>query len=168
MIIGVGRMNNTNKKKALFISSTGGHLKELLQLESIFNKFDYRIITEKTGNNVNLKKKYGKKISFLIYGTKDHMLTYPFKLLINCFISLFQFIKFRPKYIITTGTHTAGPMCYIGKIFGSKIIYIETFANSQTKTVAGKLIYPIADLFIVQWESMLKLYPKAKYFGGVF
>lgn len=161
-------MNNTNKKKALFISSTGGHLKELLQLESIFNKFDYRIITEKTGNNVNLKKKYGKKISFLIYGTKDHMLTYPFKLLINCFISLFQFIKFRPKYIITTGTHTAGPMCYIGKIFGSKIIYIETFANSQTKTVAGKLIYPIADLFIVQWESMLKLYPKAKYFGGVF
>ena len=161
-------MNNTNKKKALFISSTGGHLKELLQLEPIFNKFDYRIITEKTGNNVNLKKKYGKKISFLIYGTKDHMLTYPFKLLINCFISLFQFIKFRPKYIITTGTHTAGPMCYIGKIFGSKIIYIETFANSQTKTVAGKLIYPIADLFIVQWESMLKLYPKAKYFGGVF
>ena len=117
---------------------------------------------------MNLKKKYGKKISFLIYGTKDHMLTYPFKLLINCFISLFQFIKFRPKYIITTGTHTAGPMCYIGKIFGSKIIYIETFANSQTKTVAGKLIYPIADLFIVQWESMLKLYPKAKYFGGVF
>lgn len=168
MIIGVGKMKSTKKRKALFISSTGGHLKELLQLESLFDKFDYRIITEKTGSNIRLKGKYNNRISFLIYGTKDHMLTYPFKLLVNCFISLYQFIKFRPKYIITTGTHTAGPMCYIGKIFGSKIIYIETFANSSTKTVAGKLIYPIADLFIVQWESMLKLYPKAKYFGGVF
>lgn len=62
--------------------------------------------------------------------------------------------------IVTTGTHTAGPMCYLGKIFGSKIIYIETFANKNKKTATGRLIYPIADLFIVQWEEMLKLYPK--------
>ncbi len=74
----------------------------------------------------------------------------------------------RLKVIITTGTHTAGPMCYIGKIFGSKIIYIETLANSNTKTATGRLIYPIADLFIVQWEDMLKLYPKAKYWGMIY
>ena len=59
-------------------------------------------------------------------------------------------------------------MCYIGKIFGVKIVYIETFANINTKTLAGKIIYPIADKFIVQWESMKKLYPKSEYFGGVF
>ena len=47
-------------------------------------------------------------------------------------------------------------MCYLGKIFGSKIIYIETFANRNKKTATGRLIYPIADLFIVQWEEMLK------------
>ena len=29
------------KKKVLFISSTGGHLNELLQLESLFKKYDY-------------------------------------------------------------------------------------------------------------------------------
>ncbi len=168
MIIGVGKMGNTKKKKALFISSTGGHLKELLQLESLFDKFDYKIITERTDSNIKLKDKYGKRISFLIYGSKDHIFSYLFKLFANCFISLYRFIQFRPKYIITTGTHTAGPMCYIGKIFGSKIIYIETFANSSTKTLSGRLIYPIADLFVVQWKSMLKLYLKAKYFGGVF
>lgn len=161
-------MKCTKKRKALFISSTGGHLKELMQLESIFDDFDYRIITERTDSTIKLNDKYGDKIGFLIYGTKDHIFTYPLKFLGNCFISLYKFIKFRPKYIITTGTHTAVPMCYIGKIFGSKIIFIETFANSSTKTLAGKLIYPIANLFVVQWESMLKLYPKAKFFGGVF
>ena len=56
----------------------------------------------------------------------------------------------------------------IGKILGSKIIYIETFANIHTKTATGRLIYPIADLFIVQWESMLKVYPKAVYGGWIF
>ena len=115
-----------------------------------------------------LKDKYPKKVSYLVYGTKDHMLVYPFKLLYNSFKSLFIYIKVRPKVIITTGAHTAGPMCCIGKIFGSKIIFIESMANITTKTITGRLIYKFADLFIVQWESMLKLYPKAKYGGWIF
>ena len=156
------------KKKAWFVASTGGHLTELMQLRKIFYDFNYQIITERTKSNLKLRDKFGKKIKFLIYGSKDHKLVYPFKLLTNCFISLFLFIRFRPKYIITTGAHIAGPICLIGKIFGSKIIFIETFANSETKTITGRIVYKFADLFIVQWESMLKLYPNAKYFGGVF
>jgi hypothetical protein len=59
-------------------------------------------------------------------------------------------------------------MCCIGKLFGSKIIYIETFANMYTKTVTGKLLYPIADLFIVQWDSMKKLYPNSVDGGWIY
>lgn len=155
-------------KKVLFISSTGGHLSEMLQLKSMFKKYDYHIVTEKTKPNLKLKEEYKDKIDYLIYGTKSHPLVYPFKLLANCFISLFVYLKVRPKYIITTGAHTAGPMCCIGKILGSKIIYIESFANISTKTVTGRLIYYFADLFIVQWESMLELYPKAKFGGWIY
>ena len=68
----------------------------------------------------------------------------------------------------TTGTHTAVPMCYIAKIFGSKIIFIETFANRTTATVAGRLVYPIADTFVVQWEEMHKLYPKSVCWGWLY
>ena len=96
------------------------------------------------------------------------MLTYPFKFLWNCFKTVYFYLKIKPKYIVTTGTHTAGPMCYLGKIFGSKIIYIETFANRNTKTATGRLIYPIADLFIVQWKEMLKIYPKAVLGGSIY
>ena len=55
-------------------------------------------------------------------------------------------------------------MCLIGKIFGSKIIFIETIANMNTKTVTGKLVYKFADLFLVQWEDMLKTLSKSKVF----
>lgn len=155
-------------KKVLFISSTGGHLSEMLELKELFKQYDYHIITEKTKSNLSLQKEYPNKVDYLIYGTKDHMLTYPFKLIANCFKSLYLYMKIKPQVIITTGAHTAGPMCCIGKIFGSKIIYIESFANIYTKTVTGRLIYRFADLFIVQWESMLKLYPKAVYGGWIY
>lgn len=157
-----------NKKSVLFISSTGGHLEELLQLSPMFESYDYHLITEKTKSNLYLKDKYKDRVGFLVYGTKHYIFSYPFKLLFNCFKSLFYYLKFHPDYIITTGTHTAGPMCCIGKIFGSKIIYIETFANMVTKTATGKLIYPISDKFVVQWESMRKLYPDAVYGGWIF
>ena len=151
----------------LFISSTGGHLDELLQLKSLFKKYDSYIITEKTKSTVQLKDKYSK-INYLIYGTKDHLFIYIFKVIYNIIKSFILFIKIRPKVIVTTGTHTAVPMCYIGKLFFRKIVYIETIANSKTKTLSGKLVYPIADTFIVQWESMLELYPKAIYGGWIY
>ena len=155
-------------KKILFISSTGGHLVEMMQLKDMFNDYDYHIITEKTKSNLKMKETYKDKINFLVYGTKDHMLTYPFKLLYNGFKSLFLYIKIHPDYIITTGAHTAGPMCCIGKLLGSRIIYIESFANMSTKTITGRCIYPFADKFIVQWESMKELYPDADFGGWVF
>ena len=71
-------------------------------------------------------------------------------------------------YVVTTGAHVVGLMALIAKIFGSKVIYIETFANITSKTITGKLVYKFADLFIVQWESMKKLYPKATYGGWIF
>lgn len=155
-------------KKALFISSTGGHFSEMMMLKPMFDKYDYHIVTEKTGTTESLKKTYGKKIDFLVYGTKDHIFSYIFKITYNTLKSLVLFIKLRPDIVITTGTHTAVPMCYIAHIFGKKVVFIETFANVTTKTMAGNLAYKVADLFIVQWEEMKKLYPKAIYFGGVF
>ena len=155
-------------KKVLFISSTGGHLSEMLQLKDMFNRYDYKIITEKTKSNLKLKKYYGNRINYLVYGTKDHMLSYPFKLMYNCFKSLYFYLKIHPDYVITTGAHTAGPMCLIAKLFGSRVIYIETFANINTKTITGKLLYPVSDKFIVQWDSMKKLYPNSIVGGWIY
>lgn len=156
-------------KKVMFISSTGGHLNEMLMLSPMFKKYPFMLITENTKSNKGLKEQYGSRtVKYLVYGTRKKMLTYPFKLCINCFKSLYYFIKFRPDFVLTTGAHTAGPMCCIAHIFKKKVIYIETFANSETKTVTGSLVYKFADLFIVQWESMLKVYENATFGGWIY
>lgn len=158
-------------KKVLFISSTGGHLSELLQLSPMFKKYDSYIMTEKTKSNLSLKAKYPGHVHFMIYGTYGSLkqkLIYPFRLIGNCFISLFWFLRIWPDAIVTTGAHNAGPMCCIAKLFRKKVIFIETFANSKSKTATGKIVYKFADLFIVQWESMLELYPNAVYGGWIY
>ena len=156
------------EKKILFISSTGGHLSELMQLKKLFSKFPYYIVTEKTKSNEYLAEDYKGNISYLKYGTKKNLFTYFFIYIFNIIKSLLIFIKQKPDVIVTTGTHTAVPMCYIAKIFRKKVIYIETFANRNSKTVAGRLVYPIADVFVVQWEEMKKVYPKAEYWGWIY
>lgn len=44
-------------KKVLFISSTGGHFNELIQLKPLFKEYDYHIITEKNKMTAGLKKR---------------------------------------------------------------------------------------------------------------
>ena len=95
-------------KKVLFISSTGGHLNELLQLSPLFEKYDYHIITEKDKTNEYLQDKYEDKVSYLPYGTRSHMITYIIKYLYLIIKTFFLYFKIRPKVIVTTGTHTAG------------------------------------------------------------
>ena len=174
------------EKKIIYISSMGGHLKELLALKKSMKHFKSYIVTEKTdatsflkdlqktknnkstNNCSNDNDIFFEEVYYLPYGTKKNIFKYFIIFLMMIFKSIYILLNIRPKAIVTTGTHTAVPICYIGKIFGVKIVYIETFANITTKTLAGKIIYPIADKFIVQWESMKKLYPKSEYFGGVF
>ena len=156
------------KERVLFIASAGGHLSELLALRSMFHTYDSFLMTEKTKSSLSLTKEFKNRIGFLLYGTTAHPFSYPFKLLGNCFISLYYYLKFRPKVVITTGVQSAAPMCCIAKIMGSKIIYIETFANIETKTATGRIIYYFADYFVVQWKSMLKLYPRAHFGGWIY
>ena len=156
------------KKRVIFISSTGGHFSELMMLKPIFEHYDYHLMTEKTASTISLKNEYKGRMHYLVYGTRVKKIKYFFKTTFNTIKSLCVFIKIRPKAIVTTGTHTAMPMCIIGKLLGAKIIFIETYANVFTPTGSGKFIYKFADKFIVQWEDMLKVYPKATYLGGIF
>lgn len=154
-------------KKVMFVSSKGGHFNELMQFEPLFKDYDVTIVTEAPKNKKKFKEKHKKYKMHFLLRCSNYKIINVFKVFIDCFISLYYFIRFRPKYIVTTGAFAAGPISCIGKIFRCKIIYIETMANINTPTKTGKKLYKIADLFIVQWESMLEVYPNAVYGGWI-
>ena len=154
------------KKKVLFISSTGGHLNELLQLKSLFYNYDYLLVTEKDKSTISLKDKYNVK--YLVYGTRKNLFSYFFKFIFNFIKSFIIFIKFKPDVVITTGAHTCVPMLFIAKFFKKKSIYIETMANRKTKTMTGKIVEKWVTYFVVQWEDMKNLYEDSVYGGLIY
>ena len=154
------------KKKVLFISSTGGHLNELLQLKSLFSNYDYLLVTEKDKSTISLKDKYNVK--YLVYGTRKNLFSYFFKFIFNFIKSFIIFIKFKPNVVITTGAHTCVPMLFIAKLFKKKSIYIETMANRKTKTMTGKIVEKWVTYFVVQWEDMKNLYEDSVYGGLIY
>jgi len=148
--------------KICLISSAGGHLTQMLQLENLWKKYDSFYVTERKETSKNLTKKFNS------YFIKD-----PGRNLFNLCLAFFQtfliFLKENPDIIITTGGGIAVPMSYIGKLFGKKIIFIESLSRVKNLSITGKFLYPISDLFLVQWKFLLKKYGnKAKYGGRVF
>ncbi|MFR5484962.1 MAG: hypothetical protein ACLTHX_11925 [Blautia massiliensis (ex Durand et al. 2017)] len=43
---------------------------------------------------------------------------------------------------------------------GAKLIYIEVFDRIDKPTMTGKMVYPITDKFVVQWEEQKKFIRK--------
>ena len=152
-------------KKICFVSSSGGHWEELMCLREIADENDSFFVTEEGGqvNDANLSERFYcvKQINRREKHFKRHF--------ISSFRRAFLILKKeKPDVIITTGALAAYPFCLIGKLMRKKVIYIETFARVNGKSLTGKLVYPFADLFLIQWEEMLKCYPKAVYVGGIF
>lgn len=150
-------------KKVMFICSSGGHFTEMKQLEPLFTTYDSVLIREKAQYKANV----GIPEHFLPTGTRQKKLQYIFVFMWTCILSLYYFLRFKPDVIVTTGAHTAVPMCYIAGLFHKKIIFIESIARVTSQSLTGKLIAKKCTHILVQWDSMLKLYPKAEYLGQI-
>lgn len=159
---------SNKQKRVMFICSVGGHLTQMLELKPLFNEYKYVLVTEKTDVTVDMKNKYN--MEYMVYCSRQYPFSYYFKELYNILKSIYLFFKYRPDVVITTGTHTAVPMMVLAKLFKKKGIFIESFAKRISPTLSGKFIYKnnMYSTFIVQWESMLKVYPKAKYWGTTY
>ncbi len=152
------------RKKICFIASSGGHFEQLMMLKPLMNNREIFIVTEKTKYSTSRKE---AKQYYLCQVNRREFL-FVFKMLINIIKSLGIFIKERPDAVISTGVLATIPMCIIAKIFGKRLIYIESFAKINSPTLTGKLLYKFADQFYIQWEELRKFYPKAIYKGGIY
>ena len=157
-------MKTKKKKKICLIASSGGHLEQIKQLKEVYSKYDCFYVVNKTKATEKMTQKH-YLVSDLIRRNKLVMLLRMSKMMVE---QLRIFIIERPDAVLTTGAAVAIPMCLIGKLFRRKIIYIESFARMKTPNRTGLFIYKFADLFIVQWKSLLKYYPKAVYGGWIY
>ena len=151
-------------KKVCFIASSGGHFEQLMMLKPLMKKYDSFIVTEKTNYSVsNLEFN-----TYYLHQVNRREKSFVLRMMGNTLKTLKILISERPDVVISTGALATIPMCLFGKIFGKKIIFIESFAKVNSQTLTGKLVYRFADRFYVQWEDMKQFYPNAICKGGIY
>ncbi len=160
---GKEREMQKKKQKVCFMASSGGHYEQLMMLKPLMLNYDSFIVTEKTDYTLH----EDIKTYYLIQINRREKIR-TLKLIVNAITSVKILWKERPDAFVTTGVLSMVPLCLLAKLCGRKLIYIESFAKVTSPTKTGRLLYPIADQFYVQWESMLEIYPKAIYLGGIY
>lgn len=146
--------------KICIVSSAGGHLIQCLKLLPVLKKHNVFVITFTAGH---LKKSLKGLKTYLIENPKRNPVRY-----MQTAPKFYEILKKeKPDVIITTGAGVAVPVCLMAKyFFGSKIIFIESFSRITEPSQTGRILYNFADLFIVQWKSLLKHYGDKAVYGG--
>ncbi len=150
--------------KILFAASSGGHFEQLLMLKPLMKKYDSVLLTERTEYDMGDN---GIKTIYVPQINRKGISFFP-KFIANIFRAIKIYHKEKPDIMITTGVLAIVPLALIVKLHRRKLVYIESFAKVTSKTLSGKILYKFADQFYVQWEQMLKLYPKAIFKGGIY
>ncbi|MDO8624519.1 MAG: PssD/Cps14F family polysaccharide biosynthesis glycosyltransferase [Candidatus Diapherotrites archaeon] len=147
--------------KIALACSAGGHLQEMLQLEPFYSKFDHFFVTFRRSDTQSLAKK--ETVAFVERPARNPLAT------LKCIVQSWKvFSKHKPDLVIATGADVSVPFCFIARLRGAKVVFIESFCRPIKPGISGRLVYPIADEFIYQWKALAKYYPKGKFGGSIF
>ena len=161
-------MKKKNKKdikdiKICLVGSSGGHLTHLYMLKPMWeDKNRFWVTFDKIDANSILKD---EKVYHCYFPTNRNIKN----LIKNTFLAIKVLRKERPDLIISSGAAVAVPFFWLGKLFfKSKTVYIEVFDRIDKSTLTGKLVHPVTDKFIVQWDEMKDVYKNSINLGSIF
>lgn len=158
--------------KICLICSPGGHLIESLKLVDAFKPNELFLITYKEnfdfsaipGNTYLIKNLLVKRVDSSKIVKSIYLFT---SMLFLTFKEFLILLKEKPDVIVSTGSEIAIPAFYIAKILRKKTIFVESLTRISELSGTGKLVYPITDVFLVQWEDLTKKYKKSIYKGNI-
>jgi UDP-N-acetylglucosamine:LPS N-acetylglucosamine transferase len=150
------------KSPVLLVASSGGHLLQLRQLASLWSREDTRWVTFRRSDAESMLD--GERVTWAYYPTNRHA----WNALRNLRLAARLIKRERPRAVVTTGAGVAVPFAIIAWLAGINIVYIESMARIGRPSLTGRLIYPLATHFYVQWPDLLSFFPRATCYGTLF
>ena len=145
--------------KIAIVCSTGGHLFQLYILKDWWKKYERFWVTFRKEDALSMLKEEKKYWAY--YPTTRNL----WNLIRNTILAWRILRKEKPDIIVSTGAGVAVPFFWLGKLFGAKTIFIEVYDRIDSPTLTGKLVYPVTNRFLLQWDSQKKFYPKGIVIG---
>ncbi|MFC1633192.1 PssD/Cps14F family polysaccharide biosynthesis glycosyltransferase [Planctomycetota bacterium] len=149
------------KLRVCLVASAGGHLSQLLQLESSWNGCDTFCIT--TSDIVAKKlQKYGRT-----YAVGECNREHPSRVIRVFFRCIGIIFRQRPDVVISTGAAVGCIACFLGRLSGAKVVWMDSITNVEKMSLSGRMVRHIAHLCLVQWPELTEKYKGIEYAGSV-
>ena len=153
--------NHKGKLRICLVSSAGGHTSQLLELAESWKESRPCWVT--TSNVIKERlSKYGK-----VYVVGECNRQQPLRVLLVLLRCIRIALRERPDVVISTGAAAGCMMCILSKLFGAKVVWIDSITNVERLSLSGRLVRPIADLFLVQWPELAEKHSDIEYVGAV-
>ena len=157
-----------HRKKAIICNyGTGGHAEQMRRLIAHIELSELTLIAQSPTKPADKRYEEYSKIAKVRseYTNVRDILALPFFACAGLIRTVKLFIRYDIRMLISTGPGVAIIPSIIAKIFGAKVIYFESWSRFSSPSIAGLIMYRIADVFFIQNEEIQKFYRKAHYMG---
>jgi beta-1,4-N-acetylglucosaminyltransferase len=141
--------------KLCLISSPGGHLTKMIKLRPWWSKHDHFWVTHIGSGQLDSIK--NERVVAGCFPENRNI----YNFFNNLLLAIRVITAEKPDVAISMGAGIAVPFFLVSKLFGIKTVFIETLLLVPRPTLTGKIIYYIADEFIVQNRDLQQYFPKA-------
>jgi beta-1,4-N-acetylglucosaminyltransferase len=145
----------------LLVCSSGGHLLQLHALRPAWEEFSRTWVTFDRSDSRSLLA--GERVVHA-YGPTNRS---AWNLLRNILLAVRVVGRIRPRVILTTGAGVAVPFAWVGRLFGAKVVYVESATRIESPSLSLRLARPVTTLVYVQWPELQQALPTARYRGSV-
>jgi len=152
-------MTPDRHRAVLIVSSSGGHLTEVMMLRESFLDHEHHFVLN---HPIELPAELVGRTDFIAHSERD------WKFLLNLWQAYMILRRVRPRVILSTGAGPLVPVAIISRLFfRSHIIFVESITRVTDLSMTGKIMRFLADEFYVQWPALADRYAFARYVGGL-
>jgi UDP-N-acetylglucosamine:LPS N-acetylglucosamine transferase len=151
----------SNRMRICLAASAGGHMGQLLRLSESWKGYDTFYVT--TTQVMREKLQQHGRVYAVGECNRQHLMRVSM-VLVRCIKTV---LRERLDVVISTGAAVGCIMCFLGKLLGAKVIWIDSITNVERISLSGKMVRYIADIFFVQWPDLADRYSNVEYVGAV-
>lgn len=138
------------------VTSHGGHLDLLRTLRPAYEDLD-RVWLTPPSPQADALRAAGERVVEVVNPWRS-----PALIARNAAGSLRFLRRERPRVVVSAGAGVAVAACVAARAQRVPLVFVETMARTENASASGRIAYRLATHFLVQWESLLRVYPRAE------
>jgi hypothetical protein len=147
--------------EVLLVCSPGGHALQLARLAGAWQGHSRAWVTLDAPDTRALLA--GETVVFAHGPTNRSVVN-----LLRNLVMAFRLVRrLRPRVVATTGAGVAVPFAWLGRVYGARIVYVESLTRIDSISLSCRLIRPVSDRVYVQWPELRTRVARARYAGNV-